>query len=194
MNNDLKGKKILFFLLVFISVIFVISNIYFGAKSDGNNLNRQLSEEIKAQSNEISQLKKEIKNAKPSEQERERRSILAITQRFIELSYVQSKEGYEERKKEAEKIMAGDLLERFYPSDRFYQDHVSSNVKNINTYLKTKQNTENSIDAIAEFDHILSEEQNGTTVNTKIYVNVSIKKTKQGWVVNDLRDIYSLEE
>ncbi|MDG3045572.1 hypothetical protein OE903_23470 [Bacillus sp. B6(2022)] len=90
--------------------------------------------------------------------------------------------------------MAGDLLERFYPSDRFYQDHVSSNVKNINTYLKTKQNTENSIDAIAEFDHILSEEQNGTTVNTKIYVNVSIKKTKQGWVVNDLRDIYSLEE
>ncbi|MGY3219196.1 hypothetical protein [Bacillus pumilus] len=190
----MKGKKILFFMLVVISVIFVISNIYFGAKSDGNNFNRQLSEEIKAKDNEISHLKKEIKNAKPSEQERERRSILAITQRFIELSYVQSKDGYEERKKEAEKIMASDLLERFYPSDRFYQDHVSSNVKNINTYLKTKQNTENSIDAIAEFDHILSEEQNGTTVNTKIYVNVSIKKTKQGWVVNDLKDIYSLEE
>ncbi|PHE04033.1 MerR family transcriptional regulator, partial [Bacillus toyonensis] len=112
-------RKFLFIVFVILVVGVTAFNIYLSKKtmSDGKEKQLKLSNELLTKQNQ--DLKKRLDKVLPSAQEQQRMAYLSTAETFIQLSFHREKEGYSERKEKAKSIMSEELLQQFYPTNKY---------------------------------------------------------------------------
>jgi len=129
---------------------------------------------------ENEELKKKVKETLPSEQEQERQAYLSTVEKFIQLSFHREKQGYEERREQAKKLMKEEVFQLFYPTDTFeMEDTYVSKPSDMKLYLQAYRIGASQVEVITEFQNTVTIGANGTTDKTKNDESNGAKKSRE---------------
>lgn len=151
-------RKFLFIVFVILVVDVTAFNVYLSKKSmsDGKEKQLKLSNELLTRQNE--DLKKRLDKVLPSAQEQQRRAYLSTTETFIQLSFHREKEGYNERKEKAKSIMSEELLQQFYPTDKYeLGDTYKTKPIEMKFYLQENEPDQEEVYVLAEFINVTTD-------------------------------------
>ena len=172
-------RKFLFIVFVILVVGVTAFNIYLSKKSmsDGKEKQLKLSNELLTKQNE--DLKKRLDKVLPSAQEQQRRAYLSTAETFIQLSFHREKEGYSERKEKAKSIMSEELLQQFYPTDKYeLGDTYKTKPIEMKFYLQENEPDKEEVNVLAEFINVTTDSTQNREEKVKQCVANHHKKRK----------------
>ncbi|MEN8648924.1 MerR family transcriptional regulator [Bacillus cereus group sp. BceL062] len=183
-------RKSLFIVFVILVVGVTAFNIYLSKKtmSDGKEKQLKLSNELLTKQNE--DLKKRLDKVLPSAQEQQRRAYLSTAETFIQLSFHREKEGYSERKEKAKTIMSEELLQQFYPTDK-YELGVTYKTKPIEMkfYLQENEPDKEEVNVLAEFINVTTDSTQNREEKVNNVLRIIMKKDKETWRVTSVEEL-----
>ncbi|MYL43963.1 hypothetical protein [Virgibacillus salexigens] len=178
-------------LTIFIVVGLIINIVLFVS-------NKEKTEEINEVVNENQELKdqnkyliKETENISNTAREQHYEDLINQANLFVKLAYVVKQDGYEQRKNEASNVMNDELIERFYPSDTFFQEQVETNIKNEKFYVEKLEPNQKKVDVVIEMEHEMDYLQTDQLDKSKLFVRVTFENTKDKWIATKVEDIVS---
>lgn len=178
---DMKDKRKSLFIVFVILVVGVTAfNIYLSKKSmsDGKEKQLKLSNELLTKQNE--DLKKRLDKVLPSAQEQQRRAYLSTAETFIQLSFHREKEGYNERKEKAKSIMSEELLQQFYPTDKYeLGDTYKTKPIEMKFYLQENEPDKEEINVLAEFINVTTDSTQNREEKVNNVLRIIIKKKRK---------------
>ncbi|MDM5185931.1 MerR family transcriptional regulator [Bacillus sp. DX4.1] len=183
-------RKVLFIALAIIVAGVTILNVYLSTKSmsDGNEKQLKLSNEFLTRQNE--DLKKRLDKVLPSAQEQQRREYLSTVETFIQLSFHREKEGYNERKKQAKNIMSEELLQQFYPTDKYeLGDTYKTKPTEMKFYLQENDPDKDEVQMLAEFINVTTDPSQNREEKLNNVLRVTAKKEKDTWQVTNVEEL-----
>ncbi|SEB22420.1 MerR family transcriptional regulator [Bacillus nitratireducens] len=187
----MKDKRKLLFIVFVILVIGVTAfNIYLSKKSmsDGKEKQLNLSNELLTRQNE--DLKKRLDKVLPSAQEQQRRAYLSTAETFIQLSFHREKEGYNERKEKAKSIMSEELLQQFYPTDKYeLGDTYKTKPIEMKFYLQENEPDKEEVNVLAEFINVTTDSTQNREEKVNNVLRIIIKKEKETWRVTSVEEL-----
>ena len=188
---DMKDKRKFLFIVFVILVVGVTAfNIYLSKKSmsDGKEKQLKLSNELLTKQNE--DLKKRLDKVLPSAQEQQRRAYLSTAETFIQLSFHREKEGYNERKEKAKSIMSEELLQQFYPTDKYeLGDTYKTKPIEMKFYLQENEPDKEEINVLAEFINVTTDSTQNREEKVNNVLRIIIKKEKETWRVTSVEEL-----
>lgn len=188
---DMKDKRKSLFIVFVILVIGVTAfNIYLSKKSmsDGKEKQLKLSNELLTKQNE--DLKNRLDKVLPSAQEQQRRAYLSTAETFIQLSFHREKEGYNERKEKAKTIMSEELLQQFYPTDKYeLGDTYKTKPIEMKFYLQENEPDKEEINVLAEFINVTTDSTQNREEKVNNVLRIIIKKEKETWRVTSVEEL-----
>lgn len=188
---DMKDKRKSLFIVFVILVIGVTAfNIYLSKKSmsDGKEKQLKLSNELLTKQNE--DLKNRLDKVLPSAQEQQRRAYLSTAETFIQLSFHREKEGYSERKEKAKSIMSEELLQQFYPTDKYeLGDTYKTKPIEMKFYLQENEPDKEEINVLAEFINVTTDSTQNREEKVNNVLRIIIKKEKETWRVTSVEEL-----
>lgn len=188
---DMKDKRKSLFIVFVILVVGVTAfNIYLSKKSmsDGKEKQLKLSNELLTKQNE--DLKKRLDKVLPSAQEQQRRAYLSTAETFIQLSFHREKEGYNERKEKAKTIMSEELLQQFYPTDKYeLGDTYKTKPIEMKFYLQENEPDKEEINVLAEFINVTTDSTQNREEKVNNVLRIIIKKEKETWRVTSVEEL-----
>lgn len=188
---DMKDKRKYLFIVFVILVVGVTAfNIYLSKKSmsDGKEKQLKLSNELLTKQNE--DLKKRLDKVLPSAQEQQRRAYLSTAETFIQLSFHREKEGYNERKEKAKSIMSEELLQQFYPTDKYeLGDTYKTKPIEMKFYLQENEPDKEEINVLAEFINVTTDSTQNREEKVNNVLRIIIKKEKETWRVTSVEEL-----
>ncbi len=188
---DMKDKRKSLFIVFVILVVGVTAfNIYLSKKSmsDGKEKQLKLSNELLTKQNE--DLKKRLDKVLPSAQEQQRRAYLSTAETFIQLSFHREKEGYNERKEKAKSIMSEELLQQFYPTDKYeLGDTYKTKPIEMKFYLQENEPDKEEINVLAEFINVTTDSTQNREEKVNNVLRIIIKKEKETWRVTSVEEL-----
>ncbi|MGE7635415.1 MerR family transcriptional regulator [Bacillus paramycoides] len=183
-------RKLLFIVFVILVVGVTVLNIYLSKKSmsDGKEKQLKLSNELLIRQNE--DLKKRLDKVLPSAQEQQRRAYLSTIEAFIQLSFHREKEGYNERKEKAKSIMSEELLQQFYPADKYeLGDTYKTKPIEMKFYLQENEPDQEEVNVLAEFINVTTDSTQNREEKVKNVLRIIIKKEKETWRVTSVEEL-----
>ncbi|AZJ24340.1 MerR family transcriptional regulator (plasmid) [Bacillus wiedmannii bv. thuringiensis] len=187
----MKDKRKFLFIVFFILVVGVTAfNIYLSKKtmSDGKEKQLKLSNELLTKQNE--DLKKRLDKVLPSAQEQQRRAYLSTAETFIQLSFHREKEGYSERKEKAKTIMSEELLQQFYPTDKYeLGDTYKTKPIEMKFYLQENEPDKEEVNVLAEFINVTTDSTQNREEKVNNVLRIIMKKDKETWRVTSVEEL-----
>ncbi|MBG9721844.1 MerR family transcriptional regulator [Bacillus mycoides] len=183
-------RKSLFIVFVILVVGVTAFNIYLSKKSmsDGKEKQLKLSNELLTKQNE--DLKKRLDKVLPSAQEQQRRAYLSTAETFIQLSFHREKEGYSERKEKAKSIMSEELLQQFYPTDKYeLGDTYKTKPIEMKFYLQENEPDKEEVNVLAEFINVTTDSTQNREGKVNNVLRIIIKKEKETWRVTSVEEL-----
>ncbi|PEL51707.1 MerR family transcriptional regulator [Bacillus toyonensis] len=183
-------RKSLFIVFVILVVGVTAFNIYLSKKSmsDGKEKQLKLSNELLTKQNE--DLKKRLDKVLPSAQEQQRRAYLSTAEMFIQLSFHREKEGYSERKEKAKSIMSEELLQQFYPTDKYeLGDTYKTKPIEMKFYLQENEPDKEEINVLAEFINVTTDVTQNREEKVNNVLRIIMKKEKETWRVTSVEEL-----
>ncbi|HDX9512476.1 TPA: MerR family transcriptional regulator [Bacillus cereus] len=183
-------RKFLFIVFVILVVGVTGFNIYLSKKSmnDGKEKQLKLSNELLTKQNE--DLKKRLDKVLPSAQEQQRRSYLSTAETFIQLSFHREKEGYSERKEKAKSIMSEELLQQFYPTDKYeLGDTYKTKPIEMKFYLQENEPDKEEINVLAEFINVTTDSTQNREEKVNNVLRIIMKKENKTWRVTSVEEL-----
>ncbi|PFH77569.1 MerR family transcriptional regulator [Bacillus cereus] len=183
-------RKSLFIVFVILVIGVTAFNIYLRKKSmsDGNEKQLKLSNELLTKQNE--DLKKRLDKVLPSAQEQQRRAYLSTAETFIQLSFHREKEGYSERKEKAKSIMSEELLQQFYPTDKYeLGDTYKTKPIEMKFYLQENEPDQEEVNVLAEFINVTTDSTQNREEKVKSVLRIILKKEKETWRVTSVEEL-----
>ncbi|PEE26278.1 MerR family transcriptional regulator [Bacillus toyonensis] len=183
-------RKFLFIVFVILVVGVTAFNIYLSKKSmsDGKEKQLKLSNELLTKQNE--DLKKRLDKVLPSAQEQQRRAYLSTAETFIQLSFHREKEGYSERKEKAKSIMSEELLQQFYPTDKYeLGDTYKTKPIEMKFYLQENEPDKEDVNVLAEFINVTTDATQNREEKVNNVLRIIMKKDKETWRVTSVEEL-----
>ncbi|MES5949372.1 MerR family transcriptional regulator [Bacillus cereus group sp. MG6] len=183
-------RKSLFIVFVILVVGVTGFNIYLSKKSmsDGKEKQLKLSNELLTKQNE--DLKKRLDKVLPSAQEQQRRAYLSIAETFIQLSFHREKEGYSERKEKAKTIMSEELLQQFYPTDKYeLGDTYKTKPIEMKLYLQKNEPDKEEVNVLAEFINVTTDPMQNREEKVNNVLRIIMKKDRETWRVTSVEEL-----
>ncbi|KMN42471.1 hypothetical protein [Bacillus sp. LK2] len=183
-------RKLLFIIFVILVVGVTVLNIYLSKKSmsDGKEKQLKLSNELLTRQNE--DLKKRLDKVLPSAQEQQRRAYLSTAETFIQLSFHREKEGYNERKEKAKTIMSEELLQQFYPTDKYeLGDTYKTKPIEMKFYLQENEPNQEEVNVLGEFINVTTDSTQNREEKVKSVLRIILKKEKETWRVTSVEEL-----
>lgn len=183
-------RKSLFIVFVILVVGVTAFNIYLSKKSmsDGKEKQLKLSNELLTKQNE--DLKKRLDKVLPSAQEQQRRTYLSTAETFIQLSFHREKEGYSERKEKAKSIMSEELLQQFYPTDKYeLGDTYKTKPIEMKLYLQENEPDKEEVNVLAEFINVTTDSTQNREEKVNNVLRIIMKKEKETWRVTSVEEL-----
>ncbi|PEM62548.1 MerR family transcriptional regulator [Bacillus toyonensis] len=183
-------RKSLFIVFVILVVGVTAFNIYLSKKSmsDGKEKQLKLSNELLTKQNE--DLKKRLDKVLPSAQEQQRRAYLSTAETFIQLSFHREKEGYSERKEKAKSIMSEELLQQFYPTDKYeLGDTYKTKPIEMKFYLQENEPDKEEVNVLAEFVNVTTDSTQNREEKVNNVLRIIMKKEKETWRVTSVEEL-----
>ncbi|MED3621472.1 MerR family transcriptional regulator [Bacillus thuringiensis] len=183
-------RKSLFIVFVILVVGVTAFNIYLSKKSmsDGKEKQLKLSNELLTKQNE--DLKKRLDKVLPSAQEQQRRAYLSLAETFIQLSFHREKEGYSERKEKAKSIMSEELLQQFYPTDKYeLGDTYKTKPIEMKFYLQENEPDKEEVNVLAEFINVTTDPTQNREEKVNNVLRIIMKKEKETWRVTSVEEL-----
>lgn len=183
-------RKFLFIVFVILVVGVTAFNIYLSKKSmsDGKEKQLKLSNELLTKQNE--DLKKRLDKVLPSAQEQQRRAYLSTAETFIQLSFRREKEGYSERKEKAKSIMSEELLQQFYPTDKYeLGDTYKTKPIEMKFYLQENEPDKEEVNVLAEFINVTTDSTQNREGKVNNVLRIIMKKDKETWRVTSVEEL-----
>ncbi|PEI66702.1 MerR family transcriptional regulator [Bacillus toyonensis] len=183
-------RKFLFIVFVILVVGVTAFNIYLSKKSmsDGKEKQLKLSNELLTKQNE--DLKKRLDKVLPSAQEQQRRAYLSSAETFIQLSFHREKEGYSERKEKAKSIMSEELLQQFYPTDKYeLGDTYKTKPIEMKLYLQENEPDKEEVNVLAEFINVTTDPTQNREEKVNNVLRIIMKKEKETWRVTSVEEL-----
>lgn len=183
-------RKSLFIVFVILVVGVTAFNIYLSKKSmsDGKEKQLKLSNELLTKQNE--DLKKRLDKVLPSAQEQQRRAYLTTAETFIQLSFHREKEGYSERKEKAKSIMSEELLQQFYPTDKYeLGDTYKTKPIEMKFYLQENEPNKEEVNVLAEFINVTTDSTQNREEKVNNVLRIIMKKEKETWRVTSVEEL-----
>ncbi|KIV72642.1 Transcriptional regulator, MerR family [Bacillus mycoides] len=183
-------RKSLFIVFVILVVGVTAFNIYLSKKSmsDGKEKQLKLSNELLTKQNE--DLKKRLDKVLPSAQEQQRRAYLSTAETFIQLSFHREKEGYSERKEKAKSIMSEEILQQFYPTDKYeLGDTYKTKPIEMKFYLQENEPDQEEVNVLAEFINVTTDSTRNREEKVNNVLRIIIKKEKETWRVTSVEEL-----
>ncbi|HHT7189513.1 MerR family transcriptional regulator [Bacillus cereus group sp. Bc222] len=183
-------RKSLFIVFVILVVGVTAFNIYLSKKSmsDGKEKQLKLSNELLTKQNE--DLKKRLDKVLPSAQEQQRRAYLSTAETFIQLSFYREKEGYGERKEKAKSIMSEELLQQFYPTDKYeLGDTYKTKPIEMKFYLQENEPDKEEVNVLAEFINITTDSTQNREEKVNNVLRIIMKKENETWRVTSVEEL-----
>ncbi|HHY2675792.1 TPA: MerR family transcriptional regulator [Bacillus toyonensis] len=183
-------RKSLFIVFVILVVGVTAFNIYLSKKSmsDGKEKQLKLSNELLTKQNE--DLKKRLDKVLPSAQEQQRRAYLSTAETFIQLSFHREKEGYSERKEKAKTIMSEELLQQFYPTDKYeLGDTYKTKPIEMKFYLQENEPDKEEVNVLAEFINVTTDSTRNREEKVNNVLRIIMKKEKETWRVTNVEEL-----
>ncbi|EJR58063.1 hypothetical protein [Bacillus toyonensis] len=183
-------RKSLFIVFVILVVGVTAFNIYLSKKtmSDGKEKQLKLSNELLTKQNE--DLKKRLDKVLPSAQEQQRRAYLSTAETFIQLSFHREKEGYSERKEKAKTIMSEELLQQFYPTDKYeLGDTYKTKPIEMKFYLQENEPDKEEVNVLAEFVNVTTDSTQNREEKVNNVLRIIMKKDKETWRVTSVEEL-----
>ncbi|PFX69205.1 MerR family transcriptional regulator (plasmid) [Bacillus mycoides] len=183
-------RKSLFIVFVILVIGVTAFNIYLSKKSmsDGKEKQLKLSNELLTRQNE--DLKKRLDKVLPSAQEQQRRAYLSTAETFIQLSFHREKEGYSERKEKAKSIMSEELLQQFYPTDKYeLGDTYKTKPIEMKFYLQENEPDKEEVNVLAEFINVTTDSTQNREEKVNNVLRIIIKKEKETWRVTSVEEL-----
>ncbi|EJV43328.1 MULTISPECIES: hypothetical protein [Bacillus] len=183
-------RKSLFIVFVILVVGVTAFNIYLSKKSmsDGKEKQLKLSNELLTKQNE--DLKKRLDKVLPSAQEQQRRAYLSTAETFIQLSFHREKEGYSERKEKAKSIMSEELLQQFYPTDKYeLGDTYKTKPIEMKFYLQENEPDKEEVNVLAEFINVTTDSTQNREEKVNNVLRIIMKKEKETWRVTSVEEL-----
>ncbi|KZD46332.1 Transcriptional regulator MerR family [Bacillus cereus] len=183
-------RKFLFIVFVILVVGVTGFNIYLSKKSmsDGKEKQLKLSNELLTGQNE--DLKNRLDKVLPSAQEQQRRAYLSTAETFIQLSFHREKEGYNERKEKAKSIMSEELLQQFYPTDKYeLGDTYKTKPIEMKFYLQENEPDQEEVNVLAEFINVTTDSTQNREGKVGNVLRIIIKKEKETWRVTSVEEL-----
>ncbi|HDR7350139.1 TPA: MerR family transcriptional regulator [Bacillus toyonensis] len=183
-------RKSLFIVFVILVVGVTAFNIYLSKKSmsDGKEKQLKLSNELLTKQNE--DLKKRLDKVLPSAQEQQRRAYLSTAETFIQLSFHREKEGYSERKEKAKSIMSEELLQQFYPTDKYeLGDTYKTKPIEMKLYLQENEPDKEEVNVLAEFINVTTDSTQNREEKVNNVLRIIMKKEKETWRVTSVEEL-----
>ncbi|KMP24398.1 MerR family transcriptional regulator [Bacillus toyonensis] len=183
-------RKFLFIVLAILVAGVTAFNIYLSKKSmsDGKEKQLKLSNELLTKQNE--DLKKRLDKVLPSAQEQQRRAYLSTAETFIQLSFHREKEGYSERKEKAKSIMSEELLQQFYPTDKYeLGDTYKTKPIEMKFYLQENEPDKEEVNVLAEFINVTTDSTQNREEKVNNVLRIIMKKDKETWRVTSVEEL-----
>lgn len=183
-------RKFLFIVFVILVIGVTVFNIYLSKKSmsDGKEKQLKLSNELLTRQNE--DLKKRLDKVLPSAQEQQRRAYLSTAETFIQLSFHREKEGYNERKEKAKSIMSEELLQQFYPTDKYeLGDTYKTKPIEMKFYLQENEPDKEEVNVLAEFINVTTDSTQNREEKVNNVLRIIMKKEKETWRVTSVEEL-----
>ena len=183
-------RKSLFIVFVILVVGVTAFNIYLSKKSmsDGKEKQLKLSNELLTKQNE--DLKKRLDKVLPSAQEQQRRAYLSTAETFIQLSFHREKEGYSERKEKAKSIMSEELLQQFYPTDKYeLGDTYKTKPIEMKFYLQENEPDKEEVNVLAEFINVTTDSTQNREEKVNNVLRIIMKKETETWRVTSVEEL-----
>ncbi|MGF9814160.1 MerR family transcriptional regulator [Bacillus toyonensis] len=183
-------RKSLFIVFVILVIGVTAFNIYLSKKtmSDGKEKQLKLSNELLTKQNE--DLKKRLDKVLPSAQEQQRRAYLSTAETFIQLSFHREKEGYSERKEKAKTIMSEELLQQFYPTDKYeLGDTYKTKPIEMKFYLQENEPDKEEVNVLAEFINVTTDSTQNREEKVNNVLRIIMKKDKETWRVTSVEEL-----
>ncbi|MGU9545287.1 MerR family transcriptional regulator [Bacillus thuringiensis] len=183
-------RKSLFIVFVILVVGVTAFNIYLSKKSmsDGKEKQLKLSNELLTKQNE--DLKKRLDKVLPSAQEQQRRAYLSTAETFIQLSFHREKEGYSERKEKAKTIMSEELLQQFYPTDKYeLGDTYKTKPIEMKFYLQENEPDKEEVNVLAEFINVTTDSTQNREEKVNNVLRIIMKKENETWRVTSVEEL-----
>ncbi|OSM10956.1 MerR family transcriptional regulator [Bacillus toyonensis] len=183
-------RKFLFIVFVILVVGVTAFNIYLSKKSmsDGKEKQLKLSNELLTKQNE--DLKKRLDKVLPSAQEQQRSAYLSTAETFIQLSFHREKEGYSERKEKAKSIMSEELLQQFYPTDKYeLGDTYKTKPIEMKFYLQENEPYKEEVNVLAEFINVTTDSTQNREEKVNNVLRIIMKKDKETWRVTSVEEL-----
>ncbi|MED2035477.1 MerR family transcriptional regulator [Bacillus thuringiensis] len=183
-------RKSLFIVFVILVVGVTAFNIYLSKKSmsDGKEKQLKLSNELLTKQNE--DLKKRLDKVLPSAQEQQRRAYLSTAETFIQLSFHREKDGYSERKEKAKSIMSEELLQQFYPTDKYeLGDTYKTKPIEMKFYLQENEPDKEEVNVLAEFINVTTDSTQNREEKVNNVLRIIMKKEKETWRVTSVEEL-----
>lgn len=186
----MRDKRIIYFaLLVIIVGGITLFNMYLNNRIDESESKRELKIQNELLKDENIVLKNELEETAPSTQEQSRSKLLSFAERFINLSFHNERNDYEDRRKEAEKMMNAEIFSYFYPTTEYELDEkYSSKPSDINLYLPSFNVEDEEVEIITDFineTHTHAE----NIEKTHNVIKLTVKKEGDSWRVIKLNEI-----
>ncbi|MBU4642298.1 MerR family transcriptional regulator [Bacillus toyonensis] len=187
-NKD--NRKIWFVTLAIVIAGVTFLNIFLYARNDETGDVKRLKVQNQVMQTENEELKKKVKETLPSEQEQQRQAYLSVVEKFIQLSFHREKQGYEERRVQAKKLMKEEIFQLFYPTDTFeMEDTYVSKPSDIKLYLQSYIIGASQVEIIAEFQNTVTIGSQGKTDKTKNVMKVTVQKNQESWQVTNVEEL-----
>ncbi|MEW5207639.1 MerR family transcriptional regulator [Bacillus cereus] len=183
-------RKSLFIVFVILVVGVTAFNIYLSKKSmsDGKEKQLKLSNELLTKQNE--DLKKRLYKVLPSAQEQQRRAYLSTAETFIQLSFHREKESYSERKEKAKSIMSEELLQQFYPTDKYeLGDTYKTKSIEMKFYLQENEPDKEEVNVLAEFINVTTDSTQNREEKVNNVLRIIMKKENETWRVTSVEEL-----
>ncbi|HHP1116835.1 TPA: MerR family transcriptional regulator [Bacillus thuringiensis] len=183
-------RKSLFIVFVILVVGVTAFNIYLSKKSMsvGKEKQLKLSNELLTKQNE--DLKKRLDKVLPSAQEQQRRAYLSTAETFIQLSFHREKEGYSERKEKAKSIMSEELLQQFYPTDKYeLGDTYKTKPIEMKFYLQENEPDKEEVNVLAEFINVTTDSTQNREEKVNNVLRIIMKKENETWRVTSVEEL-----
>ncbi|PER83965.1 MerR family transcriptional regulator [Bacillus thuringiensis] len=183
-------RKSLFIVFVILVIGVTAFNIYLSKKSmsDGKEKQLKLSNELLTKQNE--DLKKRLDKVLPSAQEQQRRAYLSTAETFIQLSFHREKEGYSERKEKAKSIMSEELLQQFYPTDKYeLGDTYKTKPIEMKFYLQENEPDKEEVNVLAEFINVTTDATQNREEKVNNVLRIIMKKENETWQVTSVEEL-----
>ncbi|MFC7322385.1 hypothetical protein [Halobacillus campisalis] len=185
------NRRVLFGLFLVLLIVLTSVNIYATRTVSNEDLQEDLHElEVKNEKimEEKTELEMTVQKQEPADIQVRYDALVKQVSTFIEVAFQQDKETYQERKKEAHKVMSNDLASTFFPTETYKGDRKTE-VDEVEIFIKTGNLTNNQASLLVKFKHTLYSLQSDQKQVTPVFLRINAHREEGHWMITDFQDV-----